>query len=322
MDERLTVVIGYPQSELLDIASVTTPLHMANELGAAPRYLTRLATSGGRPLACDSGLTLESQVALERVTGPLDTLVVSGGIGHEAAAGNPVLLAHIRRLAAVSRRVASVCTGATLLAAAGLLDGRRATTHWRYAGTLAAHHPNVTVDPCPLYIREGHVSTAAGVTSALDLTLAFIEEDHGPHLARIVARALVTYLQRPGDQAQISMFVGAPPPEHPLIRQVVDQVVSNLDGDLSPARLAAQLNVSERHLTRLSLEHLGRTPGRFIRHARTRAAEQLLVSSSLSVADIATRCGFGSTESLRQSFVAEFGVSPARYRQARSQDSQ
>ncbi|MEU8378812.1 helix-turn-helix domain-containing protein [Streptosporangium sp. NPDC048865] len=321
MDERLTVVVGYPQSELLDVASVTTPLHMANQLGADPPYRTRLATSGGRPLSCDSGLTLESQVALERLTGPLDTLVVSGGIGHEAAAGDPVLLAHIRRLAAVSRRVASVCTGATLLAAAGLLDGRRATTHWRYAGTLAAHHPNVIVDPCPLYIREGRVSTAAGVTSALDLTLAFVEEDHGARLARIVARALVTYLQRPGDQAQISMFVGAPPPEHPLVRQVVDHVVSNLDGDLSQAALAARLNVSERHLTRLSLEHLGKTPGRFVRHARTRAAEQLLVSSSLSVADIAARCGFGSTESLRQSFVAEFGVSPARYRQARARDS-
>ncbi|MFB9674595.1 GlxA family transcriptional regulator [Streptosporangium vulgare] len=319
MDDRLTVVIGYPQSELLDIASVTTPLHMANHLGAAPPYRIRLATSGGGSLPCDSGLTLEGQAALERITGPLDTLVVSGGIGHEAAAGNPVLLAHIRRLAAVSRRVASVCTGATLLAAAGLLDGRRATTHWRYAGTLAAHHPNVIVDPCPLYIREGRVSTAAGVTSALDLTLAFIEEDHGPRLARIVARSLVAYLQRPGDQAQISMFVSAPPPEHPLIRQVVDHVVSNLDGDLSPATLAALLNVSERHLTRLSLEHLGKTPGRFVRHARTRAAEQLLVSSSLSVADIAARCGFGSTESLRQSFVTEFGVSPTRYRQARTQ---
>ncbi|WP_436756681.1 GlxA family transcriptional regulator [Streptosporangium sp. V21-05] len=319
MDDRLTVVIGYPQSELLDIASVTTPLHMANQLGAAPPYRIRLATSGGGSLSCDSGLRLEGQAALERVTGPLDTLVVSGGIGHEAAAGDPVLLAHIRRLAAISRRVASVCTGATLLAAAGLLDGRRATTHWRYAGTLAAHHPNVIVDPCPLYIREGNVSTAAGVTSALDLTLAFIEEDHGPHLARTVARALVAYLQRPGDQAQISMFVGAPPPEHPLIRQVVDHVVSNLDGDLSPVTLAAKLNVSERHLTRLSLEHLGKTPGRFVRHARTRAAEQLLVSSSLPVADIAARCGFGSTESLRQSFVTEFGVSPTRYRQARTQ---
>ncbi|MBT2225181.1 GlxA family transcriptional regulator [Nonomuraea sp. NEAU-A123] len=318
MDERLTVVVGYPHSELLDIACVTTALYMANLLGATPRYHVALATPGGNDLVCDSGLMLRSQDTIERITGPLDTLVVSGGVGHEEAAGDRRLVGHVRRLAEVSRRVASVCTGASVLAAAGLLEGRRATTHWRYAGTLAARHPGVTVDPCPIFIREGKVSTAAGVTSALDLTLAFVEEDHGSTLARTVARGVVTYLQRPGDQAQMSMFVVAPPPEHPLMRKIVDYVTGHLDGDLSAAALAARLNISERHLTRLCLEHLDLTPGRYVRQARTEAAAQLLTSSSLSAAEVAARCGFGSAESLRQAFVAQYGLSPSQYRRNRA----
>ena len=244
--------------------------------------------------------------------------MVSGGVGHEEAAGDRRLVGHVRRLAEVSRRVASVCTGASVLAAAGLLEGRRATTHWRYAGTLAARHPGVTVDPCPIFITEGKVSTAAGVTSALDLTLAFVEEDNGSTLARTVARGVVTYLQRPGDQAQMSMFVVAPPPEHPLVRKIVDHVTGHLDGDLSAAALAVRLNISERHLTRLCLEHLDLTPGRYVRKARTEAAAQLLTSSSLPTAEVAARCGFGSAESRRQAFAAQYGLSPSQYRRHRA----
>lgn len=227
-------------------------------------------------------------------------------------------MGHVRRLAEVSRRVASVCTGATILAAAGLLRGRRATTHWRYTDRLAARDPEVIVDPSPIYIRDGNVSTAAGVTSALDLTLAFVEEDHGPELARSVARGLVTYLQRPGNQAQMSMFVAAPPPGHGLVRHVVDHVTGNLDGDLSTATLAAAAAVSERHLTRLFLEHLGQTPGRFVRQARTEAAANLLASTTLPIAAVASRCGFGSAETLRQAFVARYGIPPSRYRATQS----
>ncbi|SEF85539.1 Transcriptional regulator GlxA family, contains an amidase domain and an AraC-type DNA-binding HTH domain [Nonomuraea solani] len=316
MDERLTVVVGYPGSELLDISCATTPLYLANSLGGDPAYRIVLASPGGADFTCDSGLTLRGQDAIERITGPLDTLIVSGGAGHEEAADNRRLVGHIRRLSEVSRRVASLCTGASVLAAAGLLDGRRATTHWNYARLLAARHPEVTVDPAPIYIREGKVSTAAGVTSALDLTLAFIEEDHGTALARKVARGVVTYLQRPGNQAQVSMFVSGPPPGHPLVRRAVDHITLHLDGDLSAAALAARLNVSERHLTRLCLEHLGLTPGRYVRQARIEAAAQLLSSSSLPTSEVAVRCGFGSAESLRQAFVAHYGVSPSRYRRS------
>ncbi|QNP75253.1 DJ-1/PfpI family protein [Streptomyces roseirectus] len=310
----VVVVVGYPGAELLDIACLTTAFDYANRAGATPAYQVRVVTPGGGAIACQSGLTLRAQGALERFRGPLDTVVVSGGEGHEAAAANGGLIAHVRRLARVSRRVASVCTGASVLAATGLLDGRRATTHWLFADLLAASYPAVDVDPAPVYIRDGRVTTAAGVTSALDLALAFIEEDHGGELARQVARGLVTYLQRPGNQAQMSMFVAAPAPADDLVRDLVARVRAAPEADLRITTLAARAGVSERHLTRLFLAHTGQTPARYVRLARTEAAARLLTSSRLSLAQTAARCGFTSAETLRQAFVALYGVTPSHYR--------
>ncbi|MDX2704907.1 GlxA family transcriptional regulator [Streptomyces sp. PA03-6a] len=315
MDERLIVIVGYDSAELLDIACVTTSLGMANQIGTPARpYRVSVAGPGGKPITCGSGLTLQSQQSLERLTGPLDTLIVSGGLGHERAAADPRLVGHVRRLAGVSRRVASVCTGAGILAATGLLDGRRATTHWRFASQLAARHPKITVDSDPIYIRDGNVYTAAGITSALDLTLAFIEEDHGAELARRVARDLVTYLQRPGNQAQMSLFTASPPPRDDVVRQLVEHITSHLDHDLNVTALAARAGVTTRHLTRLFVEHLEQSPARFVRKARTEAAAHLLASTMLPLAGVATRCGFGSTETLRQAFTSRYGISPSRYR--------
>jgi transcriptional regulator GlxA family with amidase domain len=192
-----------------------------------PGYEVTLATLGGREVRCDSGLRVKAQARLESRFETVDTLVVSGGLGHQDAAADARLVGHVRRLAAQARRVASVCTGATVLAAAGLLDGRRATTHWLYARHLAAGFPQVHVDPTPVFVRDGHVATSGGVTAALDLTLAFIEEDHGHEMARRVALGMVTYLQRPGNQAQMSMFTSAPRPDDLLVRRTVDHITSN-----------------------------------------------------------------------------------------------
>jgi transcriptional regulator GlxA family with amidase domain len=313
MDERLMVVVAYDDAQSLDITCVTATLDSAN-WGASPPYRVRLATPGGRAITCTDGLTIQGQQSLERLTGPLDTLIVAGGLGYERAAANPRIVGHVRRLAKESRRVASVCTGSAVLAAAGLLDGRRAATHWMWADQIAAQYPKVAFDPTPIYIRDGNVATSAGVTSALDLTLSFIEEDHGPRLARAVAQLTVTYLQRPGNQAQMSMFVAARPPEHDLVRRITDHIGSHLDGDLTTATLAARAGVSERHLTRLFLEHLGQTPGRYVRQARTEAAAHLLATTSRPIASVAKRCGFGSAETLRQAFVDRYGIPPSRYR--------
>ncbi|MFD0467211.1 DJ-1/PfpI family protein [Nonomuraea thailandensis] len=263
---------------------------------------------GGHPITTATALTLSAQLVLERVTGPLDTVVVAGGIGHEDAAGNPLIVSHVRRLAKESRRVASVCTGSYILAAAGLLDGRRATTHWHQAERMAELYPDVVVDPDPIFIRDGNVATSAGITAALDLMLAFVEEDNGTELARTVARNLVTYLQRPGDQAQMSMFVSAPSPANSLVKRTLEHISAHLRDDLSTATLAIEAGVSERHLTRLFLKHLGQTPGRYVRQARTEAAAHLLASTSLPMAAVAVRCGFGTAETLRQAFIDRYGI--------------
>lgn len=310
---RRVVVVGYDGSELLDIACVTSTLDLAGRIAGRPLYRVELVSPAGRAVRCDSGLRLESGGSLQRTTGPIDTLVISGGEGHEDAAAEETVVAHVRRLAALARRTVSVCTGATVLAAAGLLDGRRVTTHWRYASALRERYPGVEVDPGPIYIRDGGIATSAGVTSALDLTLALVAEDHGPQLARTVARALVTHLQRPGTQAQMSVFT-APDPDHALVREVVAHVNANLSARLDTATLARSAGVSERQLHRLFVEHLGMPPGQFVRRTRLDAAARLLADTGQPFATIARRCGFSSVETLRQAFVQQYGVPPSRFR--------
>lgn len=201
-------MVGYDGAELLDIACVTSTLAMAGALTGRAPYSVKLLTPGGRTISCSGGIRVEADGVLEKHCARADTLVISGGyraaaagFGAAPAADDPTLVAHVRRLARLVGRVASVCTGAGVLAAAGLLDGRRAATHWAFADALGRRHPAVTVDPDPIYIRDGRVYTSAGATAALDLTLAFVADDLGSEVAREVARSLVTYLQRPGNQA-------------------------------------------------------------------------------------------------------------------------
>jgi transcriptional regulator GlxA family with amidase domain len=314
VDGRLVVVVGYDGIELVDVGCVTSALDIANRVRARPPYRVVLATAAGRPVRCDSGLELRGQGRIDTIDEPIDTLIVSGGLGHAKAAANPRLVGQVRRLASLSRRVASVCTGATVLAAAGLLDGRRATTHWMYAQELADRFPRVRVDAGPIYIRDGAVATSGGVTAALDLTLAFVEEDHGAELARRVALGMVTYLQRPGNQTQMSVFTSAPRPEQLAVRRVIDYVLSHLDADLTTVTLADRVGISERHLTRLFTEHVGRPPGRWVRDARLEAASRLLATTDEPMTTVARRCGFSSAESLRQAFATRFGIPPSRYR--------
>jgi transcriptional regulator GlxA family with amidase domain len=318
MDPHRVVVVGYDDAELLDIACVTTTLDAVRQINPDLGYDLALATPGGGPITCSTGLVLNGQAVLERARGPIGTLVVSGGLGHADAARDERLVGHVRRLARESERVASLCTGASVLAAAGLLDGRRATTHWHFAEQLAASYPAVRVDPRPIWVQDGNVYTAAGVTSALDLALSFIEADFGPDMARWVSRAMVTYLHRPGNQAQMSMFTAAPAADHDTVRKVADHIAGRLDADLSTEALARLARVSPRHLTRLFRAHLHQTPGRYVRKARVTSAAQLLSTTDLPVARIAARCGFASAEALRQAFAKEYGIAPSQYRSVAS----
>lgn len=311
---RRVLIVAYPAAELLDIACVVTALQVANYVHRSAIYRPLLASPGGAPIHTGTGLVLNAEISLERARGPLDTLIVAGGIGYVDAMEDDSLVAHVRRLSRESRRVASVCTGAGVLAAAGLLDGRRVATHWDHAAFLQARFPQVHFDSEPIFVAERDLCTSAGVTAALDLTLAFIEQDAGAALARDVSRQLVTYLQRPGNQAQMSMFTAPPPVAHSLVQDTVSYVSAHLDQDLSTATLASRVGLSERHLGRLFIREFGITPGRFVRRARTEAAAHLLAGTELTVQSIARRCGFGTVEALRQAFAAAYGVSPTHYR--------
>ena len=312
--ERRIVVVGYQDTELLDVAGVVSTLQMANWLSGRRIYRPELAVLGGGACRTASGLSLEAGAALERVVGPLDTLLVSGGIGYVAALEDTALIAHVRRLARESDRVASVCTGSGLLAAAGLLDGRRAATHWDHWDYLSRRFLAVDFDRTPIFVADRGVYTSAGVTAALDLTLSFIEADAGPELARDVARQLVVYMQRPGDQAQMSMFTRAPVPGNAVVRGAIEHIDAHLADDLSAAALADVLGVSERHLARLFAKEAAVSPARFVRQRRTAAAADLLAGTGLTVEAIAARCGFGTVESLRQVMQRAHGVSPSGYR--------
>ncbi|QGN32227.1 GlxA family transcriptional regulator [Microlunatus sp. Gsoil 973] len=315
---RRIVVVGYREAELLDIACITTALEIADRYAGRKAYQVFVASPGGRPIHTWTGLLLQAQLALEELTDRLDTLIVVGGLGYLEAMDDPVLVGHIRRLARQTRRVASVCTGAGILAAGGLLDGHRAATHWDHSEYLSRRFPKVRFDRDPIHLTDRGVATSAGVTAALDLTLSFIEADLGAELARNVARQMVTYLQRPGNQAQMSMFTAPPAAGNPLVHRTVDHITTHIDADLSTATLAALAGVSERHLTRLFLSEIGVTPGRFVRRARTEAAAHLLTGTDLTIETIAARCGFGTSETLRQSFQTQYGVSPSHYRNTQS----
>lgn len=315
---RQVLMVGYPSAELLDIACVVSSLQMANYLSGRHIYEVRLSSPGGAPIRTATGISVEAHLALEHAQGPLDTLVVSGGLGYVDAIEDRVLVAHVRRLARETRRVASVCTGSGILAATGLLDGRIAATHWQHADFLAGRFPRVRFDPVPVFIAQDNVCTSAGVTAALDLMLAFIEDDVGPEVARDVARQLVTYLQRPGNQAQMSMFTASPPARDSVVRDAIGRVHADLAGDLSAAVLAEAVGVSQRHLARIFRRDLAMTPAQFVRRARVEAATHLLTGGNLTVETIAARCGFGTAEAFRQAFHRAYGVSPSQYRATQS----
>lgn len=307
-------MVGYDGTELVDVACVTSALDLANRLHAEPPYEVVVASVTGDDIRCDSGLLLRAQARLGAIA-RADTVIVSGGLGHTVAAADRALLRQLYRLAATADRVGSVCTGATLLAETGLLDGRRATTHWMYAAEMAERYPLVKVDATPIFVRQGRVATSGGVTSSLDLTLSFIEEDHGAELARWVAMGMVTYLQRPGNQAQMSMFTSAARPDHALIREVLDYVTAHPDHSLDTASLAAHVGVSPRHLTRLFADNVGEPPAAAVRRIRLETAARLLGTTDLPLSQLAHACGFSSAETLRQAFVVRFGVAPRTFRQ-------
>lgn len=274
-------------------------------------YRICTASLDGMPVRTSSGLILVPDHALAAAPAP-HTLLVPGGQGTRRPA--PEVVHWLREHGPRAQRLVSVCTGAILLAEAGLLDGRRVTTHWAYCDKLARDHPAIDVDPDPIYIRDGHIATSAGVTSGIDLALALVEEDVGRDAALAIARHLVVFLRRPGNQAQFSAQLAAQTARREPLREVQRWITEHPGDDLSVENLAARARLSPRHFARAFQAETGMTPGRYVDRVRLEHARRLLEDTSDGVEEISRTCGYGTSEAMRRAFVKALGTAPAEYR--------
>ena len=310
---RKVAIVVYPNVQPLDVTGPGEVFRAVNRL-AGPTYDIQLVAPSAGLIEAGS-VALVPDRSLGGCRGPVDTLVVAGGFGVEAAAEDGKLVRWLRAAAERSRRVCSVCTGAFLLAEAGLLDGRRATTHWAYCDQLAERYPEVDVDGEPIFVRDGDVYTSAGVTAGIDLALALVEEDCGPQVALEAARWLVMFVKRPGGQAQFSAQLSAHPAEQHPLREIQEWIAGNLDADLSVAALSKRAHMSERSFARAFRRELGITPAAYVTTVRLEAARIELESGAELVESVAQRTGFGTVETMRRAFNRRLGVSPADYRE-------
>lgn len=322
-----TVVFAlYDKVTLQDVAAPLEIFARANDFGA--RYRVILASLSGEAVETTSFVTLKVDMPLAEVPERIDTLIVPGGVPPdfnftpgehdipEEQTPDVVssALEMVGELAPRARRVASVCTGAFVLAALGLLDGRRATTHWAHCQELARTYPEIEVVPDSLFVQDGPYLTGAGISAGVDLGLAMVESDYGPDVARRVARWMVVFLQRPGGQAQFSVWTEAALPVSRGLREILDAVVADPAADHSIAAMAERAAVSERHLVRMFHDQVGLTPARYVEQARLEAAKVLLATGDHGQEAVARRAGFGSADTMRRTFRRALGVSPSSYR--------
>ena len=304
--------------QLLDLAGPVEVLRSATRLGADPPYATRVAAPTARPVRSESGVTVAGDVSLHDVATRgehVDTLVVVGGHGTRARRREPGFLEDLAAVAGRAGRVTSVCTGAWLLAAAGLLDGYQATTHWSSGESLAARHPAVDVEVDRIYVQDRDRWTSAGVTAGVDLFLAIVDEDHGPDLAHAVAAWLVVFARRPGGQAQFSAQLRAQAARTPSIAALQRWLPDHLDEPLTVEALAARTAMSPRTFARRFADETGTTPAAFVEELRVECARRLLETTDLTVAAIATRVGLRTGETLHRAFQRRVATTPDRYRQ-------
>jgi transcriptional regulator GlxA family with amidase domain len=316
---REVAILIYPGVQSLDFAGPLEVFAGAQQLlelegGAERGYRVSLLSGDGAPLATSSGLTVLPHASLADAPARIDTLILAGGYGCMEAAADAKLIDWIAETARSARRTASVCTGAFLLARAGLLDGRRATTHWASAEDLARRHPEVRVDPEPIFLRDGPVWTSAGVTAGMDLALALVEEDTHRDLALTIARHLVLFLRRPGSQSQFSATLSAQEPQREPLREARRFALEHPAADLSIEAMAQRAHMSPRHFARSFRAEVGVTPARFVEHVRIEAARRRLEETAEPVGAVAAACGFGTPETLRRVLLRTLGVGPAEYR--------
>lgn len=307
------MIVVFPGFQLLDMAGPADVFSTADLFARGQGYRVEVAAVPAGAVSAQNGITVVAG-ALGEVTGAIDTLLVAGGLSVPAQLEDRELVGAIARLAARAGRVASVCNGAFLLAEAGLLDHRRATTHWLSADDLRRRYAEVDVDPDPLYIEDGDVWTSAGVLSGVDLALALVARDHGDALARDVARGLVVYLHRPGGQSQFSTPMRAMTPRSLPLRELQGYIDANPAEDLSVPALARRVGMSERHFSRVFTEQTGLPPGRYVERSRADAARRLLEVTGHPLETVARESGLGTPETLYRVFRRHWRVSPGEHR--------
>jgi transcriptional regulator GlxA family with amidase domain len=308
------VLVIFPGFQGLDLIGPVEVLAAANDELGEPVYRLQVAGVPGGPVATHSGITMAAEWNLSEIRSDVDTLLVVGGEGTYLAVADDALVDGVARVASRARRITSVCSGAFLLAQAGLLDGHRATTHWRVCDLLAERFPNVEVDPDPIYVRSGNVWTSAGVTAGMDLALALVEEDHGPEVSLAIARRLVMFLRRPAGQSQFSAVLRAQAAEHNGIRTAQHHVLEHPEADCSVAALAQLALMSQRTFARTFAEQVGVTPARFVERVRTEHARRLLETTDDGVEAVASAAGFGTAETMRRTFLRALRTNPTDYR--------
>ncbi|MFI5802627.1 GlxA family transcriptional regulator [Streptomyces sp. NPDC051561] len=319
--KRTVVILLFEGVDLLDVTGPPEVFALlSRELGGASTgYEVLLAAETTAPVTTSAGVRILPDATFDEVAAlPIDTLLVPGSVAVDSdrrvqALTDPQVVAWVKKLAARSRRITSVCVGAHLLAAAGLLDGKRATTHWSTAQQLASENPLVEVDADPIFIREGNVWTGAGISACLDLSLALVADDHGEAIALSIARQLVMYLKRPSGQSQFSI------PLQPVAttRRIEDlrlHIMDNIDQPLTVAHLAAHAHVGDRQLTRIFKNELGMTPSAYVESVRVERARNQLESTDATLDRIATTCGFGTTDTLIRAFRRVLNTTPTEYR--------
>ncbi|MFG2835484.1 GlxA family transcriptional regulator [Streptomyces zaomyceticus] len=315
MTQRSVLVVLFDDVQSLDVTGPVEVFAGAGRAAGDPAaYTIRTASLDGGPVRTQSGLRLLPDTTLAEAVadGAPHTLVVPGGEGTRRPA--PALIDWLRTHAPDAGRLVSVCTGALLLAEAGLLDGHRATTHWVACDHLARCYPRVEVEPDPIFVRDGRLSTSAGVTAGIDLALALVEEDLGRDAALTVARHLVVFLRRPGNQAQFSAQLAAQTARREPLRDLQQWITEHPEGDLSVEALAARARLSPRHFARAFQAETGTTPGRYVDRVRLEHARRLLEETSRGVEEVARAAGYGTSEAMRRAFTKALGTAPADYR--------
>ncbi|SRR6266849_836115 len=312
---RRVIVIVVPPVDELDLVGPMQVFSAANRLAGRPVYSVEVATNARDLKVAGEGglLSFLAQRRFSELKGSFDSILLVCGVGTRNAR-DAALFAWLREMAPVVRRIGSVCAGAFLFAEAGLPNGRRAATHWKFGDELAKRYPRVRVESHPLWVKDGNIYTSAGISAGIDLALAWVEEDCGAAVAHEVARELVLFLRRPGGQTQYSVSLAAQASEMTAIRELQVWIAENLQKKLSVQALADHIAMSVRNFERVFTRELGRAPSKYILQVRVEAAQHQLERTDRGLKQIAVACGFASADVMRRSFARFVGVTPSQYR--------